>query len=341
MTNNKVGVVIPFYQTDKGILIKAINSICAQDVENVFFSIVIIDDESPISAESEISSIQLPDNCVIELIKQKNGGPAHARNTGLDYLQTNEIPIVAFLDSDDIWAVSHIAVALAAIAEGASFYFCDHKRFNSTSSWFAHLDTFKNWGKLRQDFNISTDLKSGLLSLKGADCFRLFLQDYISQTSSVVYNFSEHAQERFNPQLVSAGEDFFLWLQLVSKSKKVSFSRETNLYCGEGVNIYFASFDWSKLASSSQQGCHFLLYLMIDVSFELAKEQVSYIKSQQSLFVWRYSYLMVKHLLLGKGFNKKLFKSILQLSPFTILSLPVRFVIAVFNKKKLQLDKKG
>ena len=335
MYKYNIGVVIPFYQRESGILAKALLSIAAQQIKSTAFTIVIVDDGSPIPADNELAALELPEHCRIELIKQKNAGPAVARNTALDYLQKYEISTVAFLDSDDVWKEQHITEALSALSSGAGFYFCDHSRFNTTDSWFASLDCFKHWNDTAAAYNIKLSADKQLAELSGANCFKLFIKEYLSQTSCIVYDFKSQPDARFDPSLVSAGEDYFLWLQLVSHCEKVIFSFNKNIHCGEGVNIYFDSFDWDKLASSSQQGYHFILYKNILSTFSLQKEEYDYIKQAAEYHLNIYSYLMMKHLITRVGFNRRLAKILLKKFPF-MLSVPFRFIRAALNRKILQ-----
>lgn len=336
MFKYNIGVVIPFYQRESGILAKALLSIAAQQVKNTTFTIVIVDDGSPIPADSELAAFALPEHCRIELIKQKNAGPAVARNTALDYLQQCEISTIAFLDSDDVWKEQHIAEALSALSSGAGFYFCDHSRFDEKSSWFSTLDCFKYWDDTAATYDIKLSADKQLAELSGANCFNLFIKDYLSQTSCIVYDFKSQPDARFDPSLVSAGEDFFLWLQLVTNCKKVIFSFNKNTHCGEGVNIYFDSFDWGKLASSTQNGYNFILYKKILSTFSLQKEEYDFVRGKAELYLNRYSFLMIKHLITKVGFNRRLAAFLLKRFPITMLFVPFRFIRAALNRKILQ-----
>ncbi|WP_076923862.1 glycosyltransferase family 2 protein [Pseudoalteromonas sp. EB27] len=336
MLINNVGVVIPFYQRASGILAKALLSIVAQQVENTAFTIVIVDDGSPVAADNELTTLELPEHCRIELIKQKNAGPAVARNTALDYLQECGISIVAFLDSDDVWKEQHISEALSALSDGAGFYFCNHSRFNKTGSWFNSLECFENWDETADVYDIKLSVDKQLAELTGANCFKLFIKDYLSQTSCIVYDFKSQPNARFDPSLVSAGEDFLLWLQLVNNCEKVVFSFNENTYCGEGVNIYFDSFDWSKLDSSTQVGFEFVLFKMILSTFFLQENEHNHIKRMAEYHLNLYSYLMIKHLISGKGFNLRLATIIFKKFPSSMFSVPFRFLMAVVNRDILK-----
>jgi succinoglycan biosynthesis protein ExoW len=81
MSHSDLTVVIPFYQRAPEPLVRAINSIKAQHgVERPH--VLIVDDESPVSARSILDQ-HVPDPAsFIQLIEQKNKGAAGARNTG-------------------------------------------------------------------------------------------------------------------------------------------------------------------------------------------------------------------------------------------------------------------
>ena len=116
-----VAVIIPFYQKERGILARSLISVIHQDA-NVRLRVVIVDDASPITAESEVALC--PDLSGIELtiIHQSNGGPGSARNAGLDSLRS-DTDFVAFLDSDDEWTLNHIKRAVSILEAGYGFYF--------------------------------------------------------------------------------------------------------------------------------------------------------------------------------------------------------------------------
>ncbi|MEL0632907.1 glycosyltransferase family 2 protein [Pseudoalteromonas carrageenovora] len=328
-----IGVVIPFYQKQSGLLLNALTSIFRQKVEGVNFLITIVDDESPISAESEINQVLLPENCTLKLIEQTNQGPAAARNKAIDYLYKQDIKFLAFIDSDDCWMDFHISNAMRALSiQDADFYFSDHSRFDSEHSLFKETGCFNDLNEAIYKYKIH--LENDFATLSGKDCFSLFLNYYISQTSSVVYNFDKLKSHRFDESLVSAGEDYFLWLELASNSNKVIFSFNKGVYCGRGVNIFFDSFDWAKLASSSRIGYETLFYRKIYSFFELNPSEKSKVKSDYSRLEEQFSYLMIKHLFTGKGVDKVLLNRIYEISPLTLFLLPFRFLNYVIKSKR-------
>ncbi len=89
----KVSVIVPFYS---GInwLCEAVESVLLQDYSNI--EIIVINDGS---SEDMTDFIDKYGDKII-LITRENGGPASARNTGIDAASGK---YVAMLDSDDLW----------------------------------------------------------------------------------------------------------------------------------------------------------------------------------------------------------------------------------------------
>lgn len=95
----KVSVVIPAYNT-ASYLAEAIESVLHQTYQD--FEILAIDDGST-DDTAKVASSYAPR---VKLIKKKNGGPASARNVGM---QQAIGEYIAFLDSDDTWVQDKLA----------------------------------------------------------------------------------------------------------------------------------------------------------------------------------------------------------------------------------------
>jgi len=89
-----VSVIIPVYNAEK-YLKRAILSVLNQTYKKI--EILCIDDGSIDNSESILRALQIQDNR-IKIISKPNGGPASARNAGLDHAQGKYI---SFVDSDD------------------------------------------------------------------------------------------------------------------------------------------------------------------------------------------------------------------------------------------------
>ncbi|KAB2332601.1 glycosyltransferase family 2 protein [Bacillus mesophilum] len=87
-----VSVVIPFYSGKKW-LTEAIDSILEQTYQNI--EMLVIDDGSKENIDDLTEKYKS-----INIIKKSNGGPASARNLGIE---KSSGKYIAFLDSDDVW----------------------------------------------------------------------------------------------------------------------------------------------------------------------------------------------------------------------------------------------
>ena len=95
MTNPKVSVIIPVYNTGK-YLESSVSSIQEQTLQDI--EIIIIDDGSTDDSPAILKKLSESD-ARIRLFVQSNQGQSAARNLGLDNAQGDYI---YFMDSDDI-----------------------------------------------------------------------------------------------------------------------------------------------------------------------------------------------------------------------------------------------
>ncbi|WP_246677084.1 MULTISPECIES: glycosyltransferase family A protein [unclassified Mesorhizobium] len=124
--NATVGVVVPMFNAERTIR-STLTSICRQNYQAL--DIIVVDDGSTDGSASIVASCADKDRR-IRLIRQSNGGVAHARNRGA---ASTDAEFLAFVDADDLWAPSKIALQLRALLEGGSstgLAYC----------WFAHID---------------------------------------------------------------------------------------------------------------------------------------------------------------------------------------------------------
>lgn len=110
-----VSVVIPFY-SGKAWLFKAIESALNQTYKNV--EILIINDGSKENFVDDMS--KYGDN--ITIINKKNGGPASARNLGIEKASGKYI---AFLDSDDLWLPDKLSMQISEM-ESKDYLWSQH-----------------------------------------------------------------------------------------------------------------------------------------------------------------------------------------------------------------------
>ena len=121
LLEKKVSVIIPFYNRVDW-LAEAVQSVLAQTYQNI--EIIVINDGSM----EDISDFLFKFGRNILYCYKENGGPASARNLGIEKSQGEYL---AFLDSDDIWLPQKIK-EMISFMEGNNFKWChsDYIRFN-------------------------------------------------------------------------------------------------------------------------------------------------------------------------------------------------------------------
>ncbi len=108
MNNLKVTVIIPTYNRVHHIS-AAIDSVLAQTFQG--FELIVVDDGSADETESVLKS---KFEGRIQYIRQKNLGPAAARNTGIREARSD---LIAFLDSDDVWLPDKLESQMPAMLD--------------------------------------------------------------------------------------------------------------------------------------------------------------------------------------------------------------------------------
>jgi succinoglycan biosynthesis protein ExoW len=227
--------VIPFYQRRSGLLTTAVESVL--DQKHPVSRIIIIDDESPVSAAEELAQARLATHPRVYVKRIRNSGVAAARNTGLECVRA-DTTAVCFLDSDDRWDKDHLARAVQALTQGYDFIFADHIRDGWATGKFS-----------RVDFNPCThpliDSSSCLRHWEGDFALAALLK-HLVQTSTVVVRWSILSNIRF-PTSVTSFEDDITWIRLYQGGAKACFSDQIGARMGEGVNISLSD-GWGTLS---------------------------------------------------------------------------------------------
>lgn len=221
----RIGVVIPYFQHDPGLLHRALASVAAQEHRPV--QVIVIDDGSPRAAADEITpelSDALPG---LTVVRQANQGVAAARNAGLDAL-TRDVSAIALLDSDDYWLPSHLQRAAAALALGADFYFSNSVIEGATTDYFQarpQYDLLRNSQSMQSVPGI-LGWRDSVSALFGGGC--------PFKTSTVVFRRGIMPDLRFSTKFRHAGEDHAAFWELLTRSSVVMFSIEPTLVSGMG-----------------------------------------------------------------------------------------------------------
>lgn len=266
----KISVVIPFFQREPGLLSRAVASVAAQVLPtDCMIDIIVVDDGSPTPARDE-SLVVLPTSVRLRILEQNNQGVGAARNAGLDAAEP-DTTVVAFLDSDDVWAPTHLSNAVEQIGDGADFYF-DNNIIDDG------VDAFSYSAFIQRTHGILDDRRPITAVMTGPVGFETILQECLPHTSQVAYNFNRHREVRFKTDLRRAGEDHLFWLTLASRSKKIVYSTMIGGRRGFGVSIYRETLGWDSPNGLSRLADEILLRSTISGSFDLSKSHRSLLR---------------------------------------------------------------
>ncbi|SOB81118.1 succinoglycan biosynthesis protein ExoW [Sphingomonas guangdongensis] len=225
-----VAVVIPYYQRKTALLRRAVESVASQsELTATQVRVIVVDDGSPLPPAGDLAELRLPDHLTIEIVARANGGAGAARNTGIIHALALGCTHLAFLDSDDHWAPSHLSAALSAL-EDASFYFA-----NSMHDEVPSFSYFKAMKDRRGD---------GLIT--GAEAFDLILDECVPHTSQVVYRLAAFADIRFDETMRRTGEDHLFWLTIASRGAALAYSSQIMGHRGSGISIYREALAWDS-----------------------------------------------------------------------------------------------
>ncbi len=325
----RIGVVIPYFQRDPGILAQALESIFQQELPaGAEVEVVVVDDASPAPVGPELEALRPEHRAAVTVLSQPNAGPGAARNRGLDHLAARRADYVAFLDSDDVWGPRHLAEAIAALGRGFSFYFCGNRKVHTEDAsepdgGDAELARLRRPGEpqvtwLRPD--------ASLIAVTSERLLLAYLTAYVSQTSTIVVTMDAVRDLRFNSSLRGAGEDHLFWIELALAGNRAVISSAVNVTCGRGVNLYFSAFDFESVKVVERVG--YLLLFWRHVKAKLQDRGIAVPDCEQGLTRYRraYSYLFVRALLRRQVPPLKQLRTLMAEEPSLLLGMPFRFL---------------
>lgn len=234
-----LSVIIPFYQKKSGLLVKAIHSVFNQKNFSDY-EVIVIDDGSPISAETELAGLlkQYPEK--LKIILQENQGPGAARNTGLDSLPTSR-KYVAFLDSDDVWMPEHLKNAMDVLQKGNNFYFSNLYHVGMDISAYDREQKIKFPTRLQPHEMKAIEGLDEKFEFVGDMFDRILFSGNILLPPTVVYEFSKYAEQRFQSSYRHMGEDYLFFADVAISKPNYAFSWTPEVRCGRGVNVFVNS----------------------------------------------------------------------------------------------------
>lgn len=227
----RVFTVIPYFQQRPGILQSCVKAALDQTLGEEH-GIVVVDDGSPVPAESELSGLMSRFPGRIQIIAQPNAGVGAARNKALGSLPPSA-DVVAFLDSDDIWTSDHLPRAVSAIDRGFDFYFSDFYQRDQ------QVSAFRRAGRMKLEAHRRLPDAEELYEYVG-DMRDQIVTGNVIGTSVVAYSFRRFPDVRFRTEVRNAGEDYLFWLDIATRNPRIAFSTRCECRYGSGVNLYSA-----------------------------------------------------------------------------------------------------
>jgi succinoglycan biosynthesis protein ExoW len=336
----RVAVVIPYYQVKPGLLQQALLSVQGQELpDGVGWHVIVVDDGSPLPARDEIAGLAPELQRAITLIEQENGGPGSARNRALDWiaarraLDPTAFEVVAFLDSDDTWARRHLADALDLIGRGHDLYFCNHRRFEDSLSYFEQVPALASLFAHATE-GVSVIMEDGpVVGLSAEALMTVQLCAYASQTSTVVVRAECVATERFDTEMRHAGEDHLFWVAIAAARPRTAVSWRSNVHCGRGINVYFASLDWGSVKVVERVGDVLMFHHKARQTFDLSTGHSNILRKRIVHYERGYSFLFVRALLRGQLPPLEQFWRLVSQSHALVPLMPLRFVRMLIDRR--------
>jgi succinoglycan biosynthesis protein ExoW len=279
--NERIAVVIPYFQRQPGLLARAVRSVFDQKGPVDPF-IVVVDDSSPLAAESELEWLDDVRRQNVQVIHQPNGGCGNARNTAFDALPDN-IPYVALLDADDLWHEDHLDQAMIAMNLGYDFYFCDNCWENDPSGCLARVGIDP-----AEHTPIAPERE--IYAIKG-DFFDRLLRRACVPVSTVVMRRGRLGKLRFHPTLRPVAEDLLFWLDAARATDRVAFSMRIAVVYGYGVSLSRLD-DWASAKALANITGYFGYFDEVRRRMPLTPEQACLVDERIQKCQWDFVHTM-------------------------------------------------
>ncbi len=330
-----IAVIIPYFQTDAGILSRAVDSIASQVLpQDTVVQIIVIDDASPHPASVELAQFSETPTLSLAIMQQPNGGPGQARNCGLDHVKAaGNVDFVAFLDSDDIWAPQHLSDALELLERGYDFYCCDNTRPGSFERFSEDVPVLRNGGEALAAYAQLHDPAGPKLGFAPHALDDQFVTSYLSHTSTVVVRAQTVRDIRFDPDLRSASEDRMFWISVALSGARIAISWACNVTCGRGVNLFFSAYDWNSPATVERVGCQLLFAEKLMRQPALNQVRLAFALDRARISRRAYAFLFIRMMLKLKRPPLKAFRRLLRFDPWLPLKMPGLFVTVMVDRR--------
>jgi succinoglycan biosynthesis protein ExoW len=323
----RIAIIIPFYQRERGILRKCVESAMNQKKGSDFTThLFIVDDGSPISARGELAGLESDARCTVQVIERGNGGPGAARNTGLDSVQ-RDTDFVAFLDSDDIWLEDHLQRAIGALGDCGDLYFSDHTRLLEKDSHFQSLSFWQTFLMKRDQSFFPTPNVPDTWYCESDRLLESIFNEYLAHTSSIVYRYREFSGLRFDTSLRSAGEDVMFTIELLLRAGRIMFSTQAEVELGHGVNVFASAACWDSPENLFRCFYNLSLFRKLEARTEIDDKYKATLHRQVSSRRRSLSYLLARYAIKSRTVPSRLITEVAKHDPIFFLQFPINVAL--------------
>ncbi len=214
----KVSIILPTFNRARFIP-QALASILQQDFRD--WELIIVDDGSTDESASLIENLSQRITNSIIYLKQKNQGPAAARNLGIRRARGKYL---AFFDSDDTWDTFHLAACISHLERNADvdWIYSSFRRVQVLSEEIINADLFLDGGRRAEFLSLKTSKRGDLHVIEDANALRCAIVHGIGigLRTSVVRRtvFEEVEFPHFR-----IGEDQVLYVRLLANGFKFGY----------------------------------------------------------------------------------------------------------------------
>lgn len=248
-----ISVIIPTYNR-ANYIVPAIESVLCQTTP--VDEILVIDDGSTDNTAEMVANL-----AKVRYIRQKNAGPSAARNRGIRESQGS---LIAFHDSDDLWAPNKIALQIAQFGRNPNLDFTFGYMSNFSSDHDPIVPEIK-------DLAIDRALNAGSDDVQNA--FNLLLEDNFIPTPTVLLKRTCIERVGAFDESLRCAEDYDLWLRIAAAAR-IGFVNQVLLRRRRHESNLVNDFE---LRSKSQLE----VLRKLSKSQRLSTEQIETLRSQQ------------------------------------------------------------
>lgn len=195
-----VSVIIPTYNTAHYIE-ETLDSVFAQTFKD--YEVVVVNDGSPDTEDLE--RVLAPYRDRIIYIKQENRGLSGARNTAI---RAARAPLVALLDSDDIWEPNYLAVQVAEM-----------QRDSTIGALYPNAITFGDSVNAGREF-------MDLCPSEGEVTFEALVTQQCNVLVLATVRREALMRAGLFDESLRSSEDFDMWLRLVGQGERIAYHRQ-------------------------------------------------------------------------------------------------------------------